>query len=103
MADGATVSVWTHPGSGRRAVAWDRWRNRWEVWVEAPARDGRANRELVELIAGWLEVEPARVRIRSGAAHRAKSLDVEGLSDPAVTERLRRAASARGTGGRRTA
>lgn len=44
--------------------------------VAAPPAEGRANRELLERLAGHLGVPKSRLRIRSGAASRTKLVEI---------------------------
>jgi uncharacterized protein (TIGR00251 family) len=49
----------------------------WVAQVKAPAIEGRANRELVALIAEQFHCVKAAVRIKSGAAGRMKLVRIE--------------------------
>jgi hypothetical protein len=44
--------------------------------LAAPPLEGRANRELLERLAEYLSVPKSRLRIRSGAASRAKLVEI---------------------------
>ncbi|MGH2398103.1 MAG: DUF167 domain-containing protein, partial [bacterium] len=46
------------------------------VTVKAPAREGRANAEVVKAVAEFLNVAPSRVRIVRGQAGRHKVLEI---------------------------
>jgi len=46
------------------------------VKVRAPAREGRANREVIELLSRYFDVPKTRVSLRSGATGRRKVYDV---------------------------
>ena len=50
----------------------------WSCRVREPATDGRANRAVVEALAGALGVARADVRIAGGAASRRKLVEVDG-------------------------
>lgn len=47
------------------------------AWLHSPPVDGRANAELVELVAGYFGCPKSRVRIRGGAGGRRKRIDVQ--------------------------
>ena len=49
----------------------------WVAKLKAPPVDGRANEELVELVARHFQCPKASVRIKSGAASRTKLVRVE--------------------------
>jgi uncharacterized protein YggU (UPF0235/DUF167 family) len=50
-----------------------------EVWVRAPARDGRANQDIQRLLSRTLGVRKSAVRIVLGGASRDKVVDIEGV------------------------
>jgi len=56
--------------------------------VAAAPVDGAANAALLALVARALGVPRSRVRLRSGASSREKTLEVEGLDQEAVAARL---------------
>ena len=49
----------------------------WMARVRAPPTDGRANRELVALVARAFGLRKAQVRIRSGASARMKLIEID--------------------------
>jgi uncharacterized protein (TIGR00251 family) len=58
------------------------------VRVAAPPADGAANKALLEVVAGALAVPRSKVRIRSGASSRQKTLEIDGLDGNEVAARL---------------
>lgn len=58
------------------------------VRVTAPAQKGQANRALVELLAGSLEIPRGRIRILQGHTSRDKLIAVEGLDREEALHRL---------------
>ncbi len=46
------------------------------VRVNAPAREGRANERLIELLAGHLRIAKSRLRITAGAGGRNKLVEI---------------------------
>lgn len=52
----------------------------WLAHTRAPAVDGKANAELIELIARYFGVRKAAVSIKSGATARIKRVRVEGIA-----------------------
>jgi uncharacterized protein len=51
--------------------------DRYKVYVTAPAVDGKANRKLVEFLAGHFKVKKAAVTILRGQASRLKVVEVK--------------------------
>ena len=47
-----------------------------EVWVKEPPREGRANRAIVQLLAGYFNVSASRVTIISGVTSKNKIIEV---------------------------
>lgn len=60
-----------------------------QVRVNAPPLEGRANRALVELLAGRLRVPRSSIKIAAGERSPLKLVEVAGLDAAAVLERLR--------------
>ena len=85
------LPVWARPGSDRDSLGWDPWRSRWVVHCRAPALAGAANEAIRTLVAGWLGLAPVSVRWARSGRSPAKWLEVDGLSEPEVDARLRRA------------
>jgi uncharacterized protein len=52
----------------------------WLAQLKSPPIDGRANEELVALVAKQFECRKAAVSIKSGASGRMKLIRIEGLS-----------------------
>jgi uncharacterized protein (TIGR00251 family) len=57
--------------------------------IAAPPVEGKANRELVRMLAGQLGVPPSSVRVIKGARARYKTIEVQGLTQEDLEERLR--------------
>ena len=49
--------------------------------VAAPPENGKANRALIALLAGHLDIARGKIRLVSGAASRRKILEIEGGKD----------------------
>jgi uncharacterized protein (TIGR00251 family) len=80
--------VWVAPGARRSelvGVADGRLRLR----LAAPAREGRANAELIRFAAELLGVPRSQVAIVAGASGRRKSLEVRGVTEDEARRRLR--------------
>jgi uncharacterized protein len=63
--------------NSRRSLLTQRPDGTWLAEVKAPPVDGRANDELVALIATHLKCRKANVAIRSGASGRIKLVEVD--------------------------
>ena len=85
------LSLRVSPGAARSAVV-GRHGDGWKVRVAAPPEDGRANRSLVQLLAGVLQVPRDGLRIVSGGGGREKVVEVDGR-DAAQADALLAAAT----------
>ena len=83
----ARLTVRLSPRASREEVAGER-DGALLVRVTAPPVDGAANEALVRLLAKRLRVAKGAVRIVSGDTSRRKTVEVEGLDDAEVRERL---------------
>ena len=73
------ISVSVATKSSRRAIEWFSDDDA-KVWVHAAAEKGRANRQVLEVLAEDLGVPRSRLRILSGAGSKKKIVQVD---DPA--------------------
>ena len=64
----------------RRAEVVGRLGDAWKLRVRAAPERGRANAEVVDVLAGALRVPPADVRVVSGHTGRDKVVELEGVS-----------------------
>lgn len=67
-----------------------RYGDAWKVRVAAPARDGKANDALVELLAAEFAVPRGSIEITSGHGSRDKSVVIHGLGGIDLERRLAR-------------
>ena len=85
----ARIRVRVIPRGGRDAIdGWDG--DVLRTRVSPPATDGKANDALIRLVAGALGVPRSSVRLAAGRRSRVKLLEVDGVSDEDVRERLQR-------------
>ena len=78
--------VRAHPGASRTGAEWDG--AVLHVWVSARAREGAANRALIQAVADALGVRRSAVSLVAGKRSREKLIEVSGL-DPTALDRLR--------------
>ena len=67
------------PSSGRRLVTLDK-QGRLKCYLQSPPEGGKANKELVEVVADALSISKRSVIIVQGLASRNKVLEIEGFS-----------------------
>lgn len=74
--ESCTLSVRAQPGARKSGVA-GLWNGMLKLRVTAPPEDGRANDELVQLLARLLGVKRAAVQLIGGATTRQKRFRIE--------------------------
>jgi uncharacterized protein (TIGR00251 family) len=75
------------PGAGRASVV-GRYGDAWKVRVTAPPERGRANDDVVGLIASSVGVARPDVRLVSGASSRDKVVELTGVTVEEAERRL---------------
>jgi len=83
--EGAVLTIEVSAGA-KRAVfpsGYNEWRKAVGCFVRAPAQEGKANREVIVIIAETLGIPRRKVRILAGETSSLKKVLVEG-SDPGV-------------------
>jgi uncharacterized protein (TIGR00251 family) len=83
-----SLAVWVTPGASRSEVAGVA-DGRLRVRLAAPAHEGRANAELIRLVAAVLGVLRREVELAAGATGRRKLLRVRGVTLEEARRRLR--------------
>jgi uncharacterized protein len=83
----ARVTVKVHPRA-RQSVITGRFGDAWKLDLAAPPVDGKANDECVRFFADLAGVPRSRVRIVTGATSRLKVVDVEGVEQNELEQRL---------------
>jgi len=83
-----SLAVWVTPGAPRSEVA-GMADGRLRIRLAAPAHEGKANAELVRLVAETLGVSRRQVDLAAGAAGRRKLLRIHGVTLEEARRRLR--------------
>jgi len=84
----ARITIRVHPRARRTAVT-GRHGDGWKLDLAAPPVDGKANDACVRFLAGLLGVPQARVRVVLGLTSRTKVVEIEGVSQESVENKLR--------------
>ena len=93
---GARLVVRVQPGARVEEIAAPGPDGVWKLKVREPAREGRANEAVCDLLAERLHVARGRVRVARGMASRSKTVEVDGLTQQELEARLRRTQEERG-------
>jgi uncharacterized protein YggU (UPF0235/DUF167 family) len=78
--------------SARRSQVVGRLGDAWKLRVHAAPERGRANDEVVTLLAATLDIAPSDVRVVAGHTTREKVVELSGISLDETETRLRSAA-----------
>jgi len=84
----ARLTVKVHPRAKRSAIT-GRFGDAWKLDLAAPPVDGKANDECIRFFAELAAVPRSRVRIVTGAGNRMKVIEVEGLAQEELEQRLK--------------
>jgi uncharacterized protein (TIGR00251 family) len=85
----ARLTVKVHPRARRSAIA-GRFGDAWKLDLAAPPVDGKANDECIRFFAELAGVPRSRVRIVSGTTARLKLVEVDGIDQAELEQRLAR-------------
>lgn len=88
--DGVLINIEVKPGSKTIGIEGiDEWRECIEVRIKARAEKGRANKELIQLLASLLSLPSSNFLIIKGERTRRKSVKVLGLGEKELCMKLR--------------
>jgi uncharacterized protein (TIGR00251 family) len=82
------LKVRVKPRSSRRGIL-DCQEGVWQVALTSPPEGGKANRELIQLVAKALRIAPSSLSLSSGEKSRIKCLDILDLETEEIERRLR--------------
>jgi uncharacterized protein (TIGR00251 family) len=87
---GTILTIEVSPGSRSASFpgAYNPWRRAVGCMVKSPAEKGKANREVIGMIAGFFGIPKDRVGIISGTTSSIKRILLEGMSEDAVLDAL---------------
>lgn len=91
----ARIRVRVTPRASRQALAGFDEEGRLKVRLTSPPVEGAANAALVRLLAKTLRVGRGRVTVIRGLASREKIVEVEGMDEESVRQRLEESGSER--------
>ena len=86
----ARITVKVHPRASRTVIR-GRLGDAWKLDLAAPPVDGKANEECVRYLAELTGVPRSRVRLVTGQSGRMKVIEIEGVAQEELEERLRAA------------
>ena len=79
------------PG-GRQSVVVGRYGEAWKIRVAAAPERGRANEEVIAVVADALDISRAAIRLVAGASSRDKIVELQGIEADEADRRLQRVA-----------
>jgi len=89
--DGVIIDVEVAPDAKKTQIpsGYNHWRKRIEIKIAQPARNGKANRELISCLAQEFDVDSGAVSIVAGAKSSRKTVKIAGVSMDDVIGRMR--------------
>jgi len=89
--DGTTLNLFVNSGSHNAMfpAGLNNWRRCIEINVSAPAKDNKANKEIIKTIADFFEKPINDVFIISGVKNKKKIVFIKGVTVDFVSNRLR--------------
>jgi uncharacterized protein YggU (UPF0235/DUF167 family) len=72
------IAVTVHPRASRERLRWDG--DELELWITQPPIEDAANTACVRMVATWLGIPRARVRLAGGYRGRRKLVEIEGIA-----------------------
>ena len=89
--DGAIINLFVTPGAKSTIfpAGLNKWRNCIEIMIRSPAKDNKANKEVIMTIADYLKKPVENVLIISGAKNRSKAVLIKDISPEFLSERLK--------------
>ena len=85
----ARITVKVHPRAGRTALT-GRFGEAYKLDLAAPPVDGKANQECIRFFADLAGVPRAQVRVVTGQTSRIKLIEVEGITQNELEQRMPR-------------
>ena len=89
--DGAIINLFVTPGAQSIIfpAGYNKWRRCIEMKVSSPAKDNKANKDVIKTIADFLDKPVEDVFVLSGAKNRSKTILVKGATTDFISEKLR--------------
>lgn len=82
-----TIKIKVIPRSKKQVVKPER--NQWTVWLKALPIDGKANRELILILAKYLKIAQTNIRVVRGTRSKIKTVDIEGITSEELGTKLK--------------
>jgi uncharacterized protein len=91
--DGALIDLFVTTESDKAIfpTGYNQWRKRLEIKVCSPAKDNRANKEVVNTVADFFDKQDKDISVISGEKSRQKTLFVRNISLEHAVTKLRKA------------
>jgi len=89
--DGAIINLFVKPGNQSTIfpAGYNKWRRCIEIKVNSPAKNNKANKNVIKTIAEFLDKPVEDVFVVSGIKNRSKTVLIKGISTEAISERLK--------------
>lgn len=88
--NGVLISLFVNPNSEESLfpAGYNKWRKAVEIKVSSPAEDGKANKEVVEVVSNFFSKSGKKVEIFSGVKSKRKKVFIEDISVSYAVEKV---------------
>lgn len=83
----ATIKIKVIPRSRKQVVKSGG--EQWTAWLKALPIDGKANRELILVLAKYLSIPQSEITVVRGARSKIKTVDISGITSEELLEKLK--------------
>jgi len=89
--NGATLDLFITSSSKKNVfpTGLNKWRKRLEIRVSSPARDNKANKDVIKTIASFFDKPVSDIFIISGEKNREKTILIKGVTVEHLTKKLK--------------
>ena len=89
--EGATLNLFvtTESTSNIFPVSYNEWRKSLEIKVLSPAKDNKANLDVIKTISNFFETSPSDVFVLTGKKKREKTVLIKGISPRKATKMIK--------------
>jgi len=88
--EGILLRIHVTPGATKTEfpAGYDEWRHALQARLHAPAQENKANDELLTVLAGFFDLRPQDLRIKSGQSSREKTVLLKQITELQLLKKL---------------
>lgn len=83
------VEVEVHPNSSKKGItSYNKWRGKLQISTKSPARKGEANKEIIEIIAEYFNIQKSQIQIITGQTSRFKQIKLFDVNIDSINAKI---------------